>query len=104
MTGSTGELIRSATGLNPGVDFTFAGPALTRESKRQMASMPRNVHYLQGDVIYPHIPDLLQTFDIGWIPHRVGQGEVGGDAIKLYEYRAAGLPRAFDAYYWCRGT
>jgi len=29
---------------------------------------------------------------MAWIPHSVGANEVGGDAIKLYEYRAAGLP------------
>jgi hypothetical protein len=48
---------------------------------------------LLGDVHYRNYPRLLSTWDIGWIPHRTGsEGEIGGDVIKLYEYRAAGLP------------
>jgi hypothetical protein len=28
--------------------------------------------------------------DLTWIPHRVGEGETGGDPIKMYEAWAAG--------------
>jgi hypothetical protein len=45
-----------------------------------------------GDVHYLDVPELLQTFDVGWVPHGVEKGQVGGDVIKIYEYRAAGIP------------
>lgn len=75
---------------NPAVTFTFAGPILDEEYRAPLRSLP-NLKLL-GDVHYLEVPRLLQTFDIGWVPHRVGEGEVGGDVIKTYEYRAAGLP------------
>ena len=90
----------------PDVRFVFAGPVLDREYHRPLAALP-NVTLL-GDVHYDDVPALLRTFDVGWVPHRVGSGEraggrgggggaevggeVGGDIIKTYEYRAAGLP------------
>lgn len=74
----------------PACSFVFAGPVLERAIGRRLARLP-NVRML-GDIHYERYPSLLQTWDIGWVPHRVGSGEVGGDAIKTYEYRAAGLP------------
>ena len=84
------ELITSVAGRLPGVDFVFAGPILDREYRAPLAQLP-NVKLL-GDVHYADVPELLRSFDVGWVPHRVGVGEVGGDVIKTYEYRAAGLP------------
>ncbi|WP_219819744.1 glycosyltransferase [Pseudoclavibacter sp. RFBB5] len=75
---------------NPDVTFTFAGPILDEEYRAPLSALP-NLRLL-GDVHYTDVPDLLQSFDVGWVPHRVGEGEVGGDVIKTYEYRAAGLP------------
>lgn len=73
----------------PHVSFVFAGPVLDAEYG-VLADSP-NVTLL-GDVHYDRVPALLQTFDVGWVPHHVGEREVGGDVIKTYEYRAAGLP------------
>jgi glycosyltransferase involved in cell wall biosynthesis len=73
-----------------GVRFIFAGPILDPEYRSPLERL-ENLQLL-GDVHYENVPALLQTFDIGWVPHRVGEGEVGGDVIKTYEYRAAGLP------------
>jgi glycosyltransferase involved in cell wall biosynthesis len=70
--------------------FVFAGPVLDRSVRRALARLP-NVD-LVGDVHYASYPALLGSWDIGWVPHLVGRGEVGGDVIKTYEYRAAGLP------------
>lgn len=84
------HLIRTAVADNPEWKFVFAGPVLDRKVGRALQSCP-NIDML-GDVHYSKIPQLLQTFDIGWVPHGVSQGQVGGDAIKIYEYRAAGLP------------
>lgn len=84
------RLIHTAVAENPDWHFAFAGPVLDREVGRALAKCP-NIDML-GDVHYSRIPELLRTFDIGWVPHGVSQGQVGGDAIKIYEYRAAGLP------------
>lgn len=84
------ELIREAAEKLPSVNFVFAGPILDNEYKPVMESLP-NLRLL-GDVHYRDVPSLLQSFDIGWVPHNVGEFEVGGDVLKTYEYRAAGLP------------
>jgi glycosyltransferase involved in cell wall biosynthesis len=84
------ELIVGAAKALPAVSFVFAGPILDQEYRQPLESHP-NITLL-GDVYYNDVPALLQKFDIGWVPHRVGEGEVGGDIIKTYEYRAAGLP------------
>lgn len=84
------ELIEEAARAMPEVSFVFAGPVLDQEYRRPM-EQHSNISML-GDVHYEDVPALLRRFDIGWVPHRVGEGEVGGDVIKTYEYRAAGLP------------
>lgn len=84
------ELIVEAARKLPDVSFVFAGPVLDAEYKKPMEAAA-NIQML-GDVFYEDVPALLRSFDIGWVPHRVGEGEVGGDVIKTYEYRAAGLP------------
>ena len=81
------DLIVGAARTLPHVRFVFAGPILDAEYRRPMESQP-NIELL-GDVHYDDVPHLLTRFDIGWVPHRVGEGEVGGDVIKTYEYRAA---------------
>lgn len=84
------QLIVDSARALPDVSFVFAGPVLDAEYKRPMEEQS-NITML-GDVHYDDVPALLRRFDIGWVPHRVGEGEVGGDVIKTYEYRAAGLP------------
>lgn len=83
------ETVVATVRANPGIEFIFAGPILDSEYTDPLSAFP-NLRLL-GDVHYDEVPELLQSFDIGWIPHRVGDGEVGGDVIKTYEYRAAGL-------------
>jgi len=73
----------------PDTSFVFAGPVLDPEY-HVLREQP-NVRLL-GDVHYDDVPALLRGLDVGWIPHHVGEREVGGDVIKTYEYRAAGLP------------
>ncbi|MDH3009320.1 glycosyltransferase [Gordonia alkanivorans] len=84
------ELISACASANPDVQFIFAGPILDDGYRRPLRELA-NVRLL-GDVHYERVPDLLTSFDVGWVPHNVGEGEVGGDVIKTYEYRAAGLP------------
>jgi glycosyltransferase involved in cell wall biosynthesis len=85
------QLILKVCGAFPDIRFVFAGPFLDRRDKyRKLLSRLPNVELL-GDVHYDDVPALMATFDLGWVPHAVGDGEVGGDVIKTYEYRAAGL-------------
>jgi glycosyltransferase involved in cell wall biosynthesis len=90
------ELVTAVADRRPDVLFEVAGPltAATRRADREirvnLASRP-NVHLL-GDIPYDNLPELIARWDIGWVPHRIGKFEVGGDVIKTYEYRAAGLP------------
>jgi glycosyltransferase involved in cell wall biosynthesis len=84
------EAILATARSLPNISFVFAGPILDREYRRPLADQ-HNIKLL-GDVHYEDVPSLLRSFDIGWVPHNVGEGEVGGDVIKTYEYRAAGLP------------
>ncbi len=84
------DLVREAAEKLPSVNFVFAGPILDSEYRPVLESLS-NIQLL-GDVHYKDVPALLQSFDIGWVPHNVGEFEVGGDVLKTYEYRAAGLP------------
>ncbi|MGE2715282.1 glycosyltransferase [Mycolicibacterium litorale] len=84
------DLVCAAARLLSSVNFVFAGPILDSGYREPMERHP-NITLL-GDVHYEDVPALLRTFDIGWVPHRVGEFEIGGDILKTYEYRAAGLP------------
>ncbi|MBI3748465.1 MAG: glycosyltransferase [Chloroflexi bacterium] len=83
-------LIEAVGRRMPGVSFVFVGQVLHEPSVSRLRRLP-NVHML-GDRHYNDLPAYLQHFDVAWIPHRVGEGETGGDPIKLYEYWAAGRP------------
>ncbi len=90
------EMVTGTAARLPDVRFEIAGPLTSatpqadREIRRTLERQP-NVHLL-GDIPYEVLPDLIGTWDLGWVPHRIGKFEVGGDVIKTYEYRAAGLP------------
>ncbi len=84
------ELVASVASRLPHVRFEFAGPSLAKEQTRALRRIPNVV--LLGDVRYDRYPELMRRWDVAWAPHRLGEFEVGGDLIKLYEYRAAGLP------------
>lgn len=84
------DLIVNTAKSLPSHRFIFAGPILD-PGYRKPLSRADNITLL-GDVHYDDVPSLLRSFDVGWVPHHTGEGEVGGDVIKIYEYRAAGLP------------
>jgi glycosyltransferase involved in cell wall biosynthesis len=83
-------LIRDVARALPEFRFVFAGPVLERATRTALNGLP-NVQFL-GDIPYSRAAETLASFDVGWVPHGVERGQVGGDAIKIYEYRAAGLP------------
>jgi glycosyltransferase involved in cell wall biosynthesis len=84
------ELVAATAAAVPEVTFEFVGPILDRHVGTALKRIP-NVDIV-GDVHYSEYPERLAQWDVAWAPHRLGTGEVGGDLIKLYEYRAAGLP------------
>lgn len=84
------DLVCTAASALREVNFVFAGPILDPGYRAPLERQP-NITLL-GDVHYEDVPSLLRTFDIGWVPHKVGEFEIGGDILKTYEYRAAGLP------------
>lgn len=89
------ELVESTAHALPEVRFEIHGPYAvagrdTVNRIRKLGRLP-NVQ-LGGNVPYEKLPARIASWDIGWVPHRVGSGEVGGDVMKVYEYRAAGLP------------
>lgn len=90
------DLIESVAAAFPDVLFEFAGP-FTTASRASTANIRSTLHRHEnikplGDIPYSDLPGLSSRWDMGWVPHRVGEGEVGGDAMKIYEYRAAALP------------
>jgi glycosyltransferase involved in cell wall biosynthesis len=84
------ELVGSVAKALAHVRFEFAGPVLSKEQARALRRIPNVV--LLGDVRYDRYPNIMRKWDVAWAPHRLGEFEVGGDLIKLYEYRAASLP------------
>jgi glycosyltransferase involved in cell wall biosynthesis len=84
------ELVREVAVRMPDVTFVFVGPVLDKASVRPLYGQ-KNIRLL-GDRAYADIPSYMRHFDVAWIPHRVGEGETGGDPIKLYEYWASGRP------------
>lgn len=84
------ELVRRVALALPDYRFVFAGPVLDRATRAALDDLP-NVEFV-GDIPYSRAAETLAGFDVGWVPHGVERGQVGGDAIKIYEYRAAGLP------------
>jgi glycosyltransferase involved in cell wall biosynthesis len=67
----------------------LAGQVIDHAWIKQVIDQPR-VHWL-GDLPYAELPGLVANADVAVIPHRVGEGEVGGDPIKVYEYGAVGV-------------
>lgn len=91
-TGSLGSridapLAAGTASVLPDVAFAFVGPIFERSAIRPLRGIP-NVHVL-GDRHYSRMPAYVANFDLAWIPHLVGEGETGGDPIKMYEYWAA---------------
>jgi glycosyltransferase involved in cell wall biosynthesis len=84
------DLITAVSAAFPKWRLEFVGPILMKDTAQALRALPNVV--LLGDTHYADYPSRLQRWDVAWVPHRTGSGEVGGDVIKLYEYRAAGLP------------
>ncbi len=84
------DLTNYVVEANPDVSFVLVGPVIERAVFRRIVRRP-NFFYL-GDKHYDQYPAYVKAFDVCLIPYAVGEKEHGGDAIKLYEYLAAGKP------------
>jgi len=84
------ELINHVVEANSDVSFVLVGPVVEKGVFRKIKRRP-NLFYL-GDKRYDEYPAYVKAFDVCLIPYVVGEREHGGDAIKLYEYLAAGKP------------
>lgn len=74
----------------PDVDFFLVGPVVNPRGFKPLRALPNVV--FPGNQHYRNLPSILRDFDICMIPHAVGRYENDGDAIKFYEYIAAGKP------------
>lgn len=74
----------------PHVQFVVCGQPIDSVVVSRLRKS-RHVKYL-GDLPYTQYIDEVRRWDCALVPHIDGQGFVGGDLIKIYEYRALGLP------------
>lgn len=81
-------LVRAAREL-PAWTFRLAG-RLEDDGVRALARLP-NVT-LVGEIPYASVPDFLSRIDVGLVPFKDTALTRAVDAVKLYEYLAAGLP------------
>lgn len=83
-------LVSHLSGRFPRASIVLLGPVLSRRHIAPLRSLP-NVHLL-GDRHYSLLPAYVRAFDVAIAPHAVGEAEIGGDMMKLYEYAAASRP------------
>ncbi|MFQ5430865.1 MAG: glycosyltransferase, partial [Phycisphaerae bacterium] len=83
-------LIRHAATHLPEADFVFVGPYGSSSEIAQLESF-KNVTFL-GARAYDEVPAYVSTFDVCWVPFRVGGIAAAANPIKIYEYLALGRP------------
>jgi glycosyltransferase involved in cell wall biosynthesis len=83
------ELLEAVSNI-PDVEIFLIGPVV---SKSYFARLSRCANVIfHHNIHYSLVPAILQDFDVCILPHRLGKNENDGNAIKLYEYIAAGKP------------
>ena len=75
---------------NPTFIFIIIGQIIDKNTFNKI-KIYSNVLYL-GDKTYSEYPSYIKSCNVCIIPYNVGEKEHGGDAIKAYEYIAAGKP------------
>ncbi len=84
------DLLNQVVWSNPSVSFVLTGQVLDRTVFERIRRVS-NFHYL-GDKHYRDYPAYVTHLDACLIPYCTGDKQHGGDAIKFYEYLAAGKP------------
>jgi glycosyltransferase involved in cell wall biosynthesis len=84
-------VLLSLARARPDWSFVFVGPTRgTGGEERPLFALP-NVHAL-GPRPHASLPAYLKGFDVGIVPYRRNELSDVADAIKIYDYLAAGLP------------
>ena len=83
------DLLRRIRAARPKWEIRVCGPIIEQQVFEQLRGI-NGIRYL-GDLKYEEYVEEIRSWDIAIVPHRVGDGEIGGDVIKIYEYRAAGI-------------
>jgi hypothetical protein len=83
------EAVARAAREMPGWTFRLAG-RVEDDGVRALARLP-NVK-LVGEIPYGSVPDFLSRLDVGLVPFKDTVLTRAVDAVKMYEYLAAGLP------------
>lgn len=76
----------------PQIQFDFIGPILSQKKKISNLEKKYSNFSLKGDTHYSKLAEVIKSYDIGIIPHRVDEFTNSMNPLKLYEYLAAGLP------------
>lgn len=83
-------LIEYLAQKNPDKSLVLIGPIWRKEDEERLKKLP-NI-YLLGAKSYAEIPNYIQQFDVGIIPHLVNEFIKYTCPMKLYEYMACGIP------------
>ncbi len=84
------DLVNSVVSQNRDKNFVVIGQAMDKKVLKVINEHP-NLYYL-GDKHYSQYPAYITHFDVCIMPYVVGTRAHGGNAIKVYEYIAAGKP------------
>lgn len=86
------ELLVKLANINTNYRLMIYGPllALKKEAK-EIEKKYSNIQFL-GEVPYEKLPTIVNTFDIGIIPHKVTRFTKSMNPLKLYEYLSCGTP------------
>lgn len=82
------DLLNQALENHPDKSFVFIGPVIDKQVFSRIKDFG-NFYYL-GDKHYNQYPAYITHFDLCFIPYHTGNRTHGGDAIKFYEFLAAG--------------
>jgi len=83
-------LLHQVVTAMPEISFVFFGPSGDNPNAESLAKYP-NVH-MPGLVPYASLPDHLQAFDVGLVPHLSNRMTERMNPLKVYNYFASGLP------------
>lgn len=86
------DLIESIARKFKDNEIFIYGPIYSQKKKIKKLSSKYNNLEFKGDVHYKELPKVLNSFDIGIIPHIESEFTKSMNPLKLYEYLAAGKP------------
>ncbi|MCT3133154.1 glycosyltransferase [Lactococcus lactis] len=86
------DLLVRLANLNKNYQFNIYGPLLSLKKEiKEVERKHQNINFI-GEVSYEELPKIINTFDIGIIPHEVSKFTQSMNPLKLYEYLSCGVP------------